>query len=220
MLVMIADLLNADEVTLLCEKMHNVNYVDGRTTAGREARPVKRNKQVSRDDPQLAEMQKLITERLMSNELFRMATRPKTIIPPLFSRYEAGMAYGSHVDNSIMRGVRTDVSVTIFLSDPDQYEGGELVIESSAGEQEVKLAAGSVVTYPTTSLHRVAPVVSGERLAAVTWVRSFVRDAAKREMLFDLDTARHRLFTQLGKTPEMDLLAKTQSNLLRRWVED
>lgn len=220
MLVMIADLLSADEVSLLCEKMHLVNYVDGRTTAGREARPVKRNKQVSRNDPQLAEMQKLITERLMSNELFRMATRPKTIIPPLFSRYEVGMEYGNHVDNSIMRGVRTDVSVTIFLSGPDQYKGGELVIESSAGEQEVKLAAGSVVTYPTTSLHRVAPVISGERLAAVTWVRSFVRDAAQREMLFDLDTARHRLFAQLGKTPEMDLLAKTQSNLLRRWVED
>lgn len=220
MLVMIADLLSADEVSNLCEKMRHVNYVDGRTTAGREARLVKQNKQVSRTDPQLAEMQKLIRDRLMGNDLFRMAVRPKHIVSPLFSSYEKGMAYGSHVDNSIMKGVRTDVSVTIFLSEPDQYEGGELVIESAAGDQEIKLAAGSAVTYPTTSLHRVAPVVSGERLAAVTWVRSFVRDAAQREILFDLDTARHRLFAQLGKTSEMDLLAKTQSNLLRRWVED
>ncbi|MEM6159320.1 Fe2+-dependent dioxygenase [Erwinia sp. P6884] len=220
MLVMISDLLNSDEVSLLCEKMGHVSYVDGRVTAGREARPVKRNKQVDRTDPQLADMQKLITDRLMGNDLFRMATRPKIVLPPMFSRYEKGMEYGNHVDNSIMRGVRTDVSVTIFLSDPDQYEGGQLVIDSPAGEHEVKLPAGSAVTYPTTSLHRVAPVVSGERLAAVTWIRSFVRNAADRETLFDLDTARHRLFKMLGKTPEMDLLAKTQSNLLRRWVED
>ena len=116
--------------------------------------------------------------------------------------------------------MRTDLSVTVFLSDPEDYDGGELVIESAAGEQDVKLAAGDAVVYPTTFLHRVAPVTKGERLAAVTWVRSLVRDAAKREMLFDLETARHALFERLGKTPELDLLAKTQSNLLRRWAED
>jgi len=220
MLVMITDLLNSDEVNLLCNKMRNVKYVDGRVTAGREARPVKRNLQVDRTDPELAEMQKLIKDRLMDNALFRMAVRPKIILPPMFSRYEPGMEYGNHIDNSIMRGVRTDVSVTIFLSDPNHYEGGQLVIDSPAGEQEIKLPAGSAVTYPTTSLHRVAPVISGERLAAVTWIRSYVRNAADRETLFDLDTARHQLFERLGKTPEMDLLAKTQSNLLRRWVED
>lgn len=220
MLVVITNLLNSNEVSLLCEKMRHTRYVDGRVTAGREARPVKRNQQVERTDPQLADMQKLVTDRLMSNDLFRMAVRPKIVLPPMFSRYEPGMEYGNHVDNSIMRGVRTDVSVTIFLSDPDQYEGGQLVMDSPGGEREVKLPAGYAVTYPTTSLHRVAPVVSGERLAAVTWIRSFVRNAADREMLFDLDTARHRLFELLGKTPEMDLLAKTQSNLLRRWVED
>ncbi|KAA5930376.1 Fe2+-dependent dioxygenase [Pantoea sp. Bo_2] len=220
MLVVITNLLNSNEAGLLCEKMRHAGYVDGRVTAGREARPVKRNQQVARTDPALADMQKLVTDRLMSNDLFRMAVRPKIILPPMFSRYESGMEYGNHVDNSIMRGVRTDVSVTIFLSDPDQYEGGQLVMDSPGGEREVKLPAGYAVTYPTTSLHRVAPVVSGERLAAVTWVRSFVRNAADRETLFDLDTARHRLFELLGKTPEMDLLAKTQSNLLRRWVED
>jgi PKHD-type hydroxylase len=220
MLIMIANVLDADNLQSLRDNLGKTRYVDGRRTAGREARPVKRNEQVDRSDPLLAEMQDLVIDRLLANPLFRMATRPHVVRPPLFSRYEPGMAYGSHVDDAIMGGMRTDVSVTIFLSEPDTYEGGELVIESAAGEQDVKLAAGDAVVYPTTALHRVAPVVSGERLAAVTWVRSLIRDADARELLFDLETARHALFERLGKTPELDLLAKTQSNLLRRWAED
>jgi PKHD-type hydroxylase len=207
MMIMIANVLDADNLQWLRDNMRKTRYVDGRRTAGREARTVKRNEQVDRGDPLLAEMQDLVVDRLLDNALFRMATRPHVVRPPLFSRYDAGMAYGSHVDDAIMGGMRTDVSVTVFLSEPDDYEGGELVIESAAGEQDVKL-------------HRVAPVVSGERLAAVTWVRSLVRDADARELLFDLETARHALFERLGKTPELDLLAKTQSNLLRRWAED
>ncbi len=220
MMIMIANVLDADNLQWLRDNMRKTRYVDGRRTAGREARPVKRNEQVDRGDPLLAEMQDLVVDRLLDNALFRMATRPHVVRPPLFSRYDAGMAYGSHVDDAIMGGMRTDVSVTVFLSEPEDYDGGELVIESAAGEQDVKLPAGSAVCYPTTSLHRVAPVVSGERLAAVTWVRSLVRDADARELLFDLETARHALFERLGKTPELDLLAKTQSNLLRRWAED
>jgi len=220
MLIMIANVLDADNLQSLRDNLGKTRYVDGRRTAGREARPVKRNEQVDRADPLLADMQDLVVDRLLANPLFRMATRPHVVRPPLFSRYEPGMAYGSHVDDAIMGGMRTDVSVTIFLSEPDTYEGGELVIESAAGEQDVKLAAGDAVVYPTTALHRVAQVVSGERLAAVTWVRSLIRDADARELLFDLETARHALFDRLGKTPELDLLAKTQSNLLRRWAED
>jgi len=220
MLIMIANVLDAENVQWLRDNLAQVRYVDGRQTAGREARLVKRNDQVDRADPLLARMQDLVTDRLLDHQLFRMAARPHLVRPPLFSRYEPGMAYGSHVDDAIMGGMRTDLSVTVFLSDPEDYDGGELVIESAAGEQDVKLAAGDAVVYPTTFLHRVAPVTKGERLAAVTWVRSLVRDAAKREMLFDLETARHSLFERLGKTPELDLLAKTQSNLLRRWAED
>ena len=220
MLIMIANVLDAENVQWLRDNLAEVRYVDGRQTAGREARLVKRNDQVDRADPLLARMQDLVTDRLLDHQLFRMAARPHLVRPPLFSRYEPGMAYGSHVDDAIMGGMRTDLSVTVFLSDPEDYDGGELVIESAAGEQDVKLAAGDAVVYPTTFLHRVAPVTKGERLAAVTWVRSLVRDAAKREMLFDLETARHALFERLGKTPELDLLAKTQSNLLRRWAED
>ncbi len=220
MLIMIANVLDAENVQWLRDNLAQVRYVDGRQTAGREARLVKRNDQVDRADPLLARMQDLVTDRLLDHQLFRMAARPHLVRPPLFSRYEPGMAYGSHVDDAIMGGMRTDLSVTVFLSDPEDYDGGELVIESAAGEQDVKLAAGDAVVYPTTFLHRVAPVTKGERHAAVTWVRSLVRDAAKREMLFDLETARLALFERLGKTPELDLLAKTQSNLLRRWAED
>lgn len=220
MLIMIANVLDADDLQRLRDNLAQVRYVDGRQTAGREARTVKRNEQVDRSDALAAEMQDLVTDRLLDNRLFRMATRPHVVRPPLFSRYQPGMEYGAHVDDAIMGGMRTDVSVTVFLSDPGDYEGGELVIESAAGEQDVKLAAGDAVVYPTTFLHRVAPVTSGERLAAVTWVRSLVRDAAARELLFDLETARRALFDQLGKTAELDLLAKTQSNLLRLWAED
>jgi PKHD-type hydroxylase len=130
------------------------------------------------------------------------------------------MAYGAHVDDALMRGVRSDLSLTLFLADPGSYEGGELVVESSAGEQAIKLAAGALVLYPATALHRVEPVRGGVRLAAVGWIRSFVRDAARREVLFDLDRARRRLFERHGKTEEVDLLHKTSANLLRMWAED
>jgi PKHD-type hydroxylase len=124
------------------------------------------------------------------------------------------------MDNALMGEMRIDMSITMFLSDPADYDGGELIIYFPTGERSVKLAAGSAVLYPTTALHRVAEVTKGQRLVVVTWIRSLVRDAAKREILFDLQTAHHRLADQLGKTPDMDVLSKTYTNLLRRWVED
>lgn len=130
------------------------------------------------------------------------------------------MAYGSHVDDALMGGMRTDVSFTLFLSEPDTYDGGALVIETSAGEDDVKLPAGSLVAYASTTLHRVAEVTRGARLAAVGWARSYIRDPAQREVLFDLDTAHQSLFQKSGKTPEFDLLSKTSANLLRMWAED
>ena len=152
--------------------------------------------------------------------MFALATRPKAIIGPLFSRYQPGHAYGTHVDDALIGGVRTDVSFTLFLSDPVSYDGGELIIDTASGEESFKLPAGSLVTYPATSLHRVAPVTRGERLAAAGWVRSHLRDPAHRELLFDLETARRRLFEREGKTVEADLLAKCAANLMRLWCED
>ena len=142
------------------------------------------------------------------------------MLGPLFSRYQPGHAYGAHVDDALMGGVRSDLAFTLFLSEPDSYDGGELVIDSTAGEEGFKLAPGSVITYPATTLHRVAPVTRGERLAAAGWVRSYIRDAGRRELLFDLDTARRRIFDREGKTAEGDLLAKCAANLLRQWCED
>ena len=163
---------------------------------------------------------KLVSARITENEVFNLAVRPKALTPLLFSRYEKGMHYGSHVDDALMHGVRTDVSFTLFLSEPDSYQGGELVIETPAGDDAVKLSAGSLVAYPATTLHHVAPVTRGVRLAAVGWARSFIREPAQRELLFDLDTARRRMFAREGKTDDGDLLSKSLANLLRMWMDD
>jgi len=138
----------------------------------------------------------------------------------LFSRYVPGMSYGTHMDNAMMSNMRIDLALTIFLSDPADYDGGQLVANFSTGEREVKLPAGSAVLYPATTLHRVAEVTRGQRLAVVTWIRSLIRDAAKREILHDLQTAHHQLSDQIGKTAEIDLLSKCHANLMRRWIED
>ena len=166
------------------------------------------------------EVRKLVAERILGNELFCLAARPKALSPLLLSRYEPGMAYGSHVDDALMGGMRSDVSFTLFLSDAASYDGGELIIESAGGEEAFRLDAGSLIAYPATSLHRVGAVTRGARLAAVGWARSFVRDPAQRELLFYLDTARRQLFTREGKSTEFDLISKSFANLLRMWADD
>jgi PKHD-type hydroxylase len=218
--IVIADILTADDVDLVRTKLASTKFVDGRATAGWAARLVKENLQASGDDRSLETIRKLVAERILGNEVFRLAVRPKALTPLLLSRYEPGMRYGSHVDDAVMHELRTDVSFTLFLSDLEDYDGGELVIESAAGEDAIKLKPGSLVAYPSTTLHRVAEVTRGARLAAVGWARSYVRDPAKRELLFELDTARRRLFDREGKTPEFDLLSKSSANLLRMWAED
>ncbi len=216
----IANVLLRTDLTAVRRALKNARFVDGRATAGFAARAVKNNMQADASDRSLNEVRKLVSERILSNELFRLAVRPKALTPLLFARYEKGKNYGSHVDDALMQGVRTDVSFTLFLSDPKDYQGGELVIESSAGEDPVKLAAGSMVIYPTTVLHRVAKVSRGERLVCVGWARSFIRDAARRELLFDLDTARRRMFAREGKSADYDLVSKSLVNLTRMWAED
>jgi len=219
MQITIASVLSADEVALVRDALARATFEDGRETAGFASRLVKNNRQAA-NDRKIETVRKLVEERILGNELFNLAVRPKRLTSVLFSRYEPGMHYGSHVDDALMQGTRTDVSFTLFLSDPDNYDGGELVVESASGEDAVKLAAGSLVAYPSTTLHHVAAVTRGTRLAAVGWARSFVRDAARREMLFDLDTARRQLFAREGKSAEYDLVSKSLANLLRMWVED
>jgi PKHD-type hydroxylase len=219
MILAIADVLTAADVEEVRSVLATAPFVDGRATAGWSARLVKSNLQAS-PAPEVERVRALVETRLGDHAVFALATRPKTILGPLFSRYQPGHAYGAHVDDALMGGVRSDISFTLFLSDPASYDGGELVIDSTAGEEAFKLAPGSVITYPATTLHRVVPVTSGERLAAAGWVRSFIRDAGRRELLFDLDTARRRIFDREGKTVEGDLLAKCAANLLRQWCED
>jgi len=224
MMVVIENLIDEATLARLRGWMAEAIFENGRATAGGNAALVKNNEQVSSDpdlhDPKLGEMQDLVADVLWNNGLFCAAARPKEIVSPLFSRYAVGNSYGLHMDNALMSDMRIDLSLTLFLSDPTDYDGGELVIYFPTGERSVKLSAGHAVLYPTTALHRVAEVTRGQRLVAVTWIRSLVRDAAKREILFDLQTANRHLVKQLGKTPETDILGKTYTNLLRRWVED
>jgi len=220
MQIVIGHVLSADEIATVRAALARARFVDGKATAGFAARTVKNNRQAEGSDRALATIRKLVTERILGNEVFRLAVRPKALTPLLFSRYEPGMRYGSHVDDALMHGMRTDVSFTLFLADPASYDGGELVIETAAGEEPTKLPAGSLIAYPSTHLHHVTEVTRGERLAAAGWARSFVRDATRRELLFDLDTARRQMFAQTGKSAEFDLISKSLANLLRMWSED
>ncbi|MEL7316833.1 MAG: Fe2+-dependent dioxygenase [Cyanobacteria bacterium J06559_3] len=223
MILCIGDVLTPDELTLIIEKLAAAEFIDGKVTAGWHARLVKQNSQLSKQSPALAEVRSLINTALQRNRLFQMIARPKHIHPMLISRYEVGMAYGTHTDDAMMRSqqqlMRSDISFTLFLNSPEAYQGGELIIDSSQGEQDYKLPAGAMIVYPSSTLHRVETVTEGVRFAAVSWVQSLVRDPHEREILFDLDTARQSLFEQYGKTREFDLLSKTHANLLRKWGE-
>lgn len=221
MLLCIANVLTPDELELIASKLKTAEFIDGKTTAGWHARLVKHNTQLDSNSAIAPEVKSIILTALQRNPLFQMAVRPKLIRPPLFSRYEVGMAYGSHVDNALMGDplIRSDVSATLFLNSIDTYQGGELVIETSQGEEAIKLDAGSMVIYPSSTLHRVESVTQGVRLVAITWIQSLVRDAQNREILFDLDTARQIIFEKYGKTPEFDLLCKSHANLLRKWAD-
>jgi len=219
MILAIADILSLADIEAVRAGLAKATFVDGKTTAGWSAKLVKSNLQAG-PCPEIERLRALVETRLIEHPVFALATRPKTIIGPLFSRYQAGHAYGAHVDDALIGGLRTDVSFTLFLADPDTYDGGELIIDTASGEEGFKLPAGSLVTYPATTLHRVAPVTRGERMVAAGWVRSYVRDPAHRELLFDLETARRRLFDREGKTAEGDLLAKCAANLVRLWCDD
>ncbi|MXQ10281.1 Fe2+-dependent dioxygenase [Microvirga makkahensis] len=218
MLITLADILSPSEIEEVRATLGSMRFEDGRAPAGCSAKLVKDNEQ-AREGAALTLLRERVTKAMSSNQVFVLAARPRALTPLLFSRYTEGRHYGSHVDNLLMNGVRTDVSFTLFLADPESYDGGELVIESVSGEVEIKLSAGHLVAYDSTSLHRVAPVTRGERLVAVGWAQSYVRDSAKRELLFGLETARRNPCAQAGKTSEFDLLAKNSANLIRMWAE-
>jgi PKHD-type hydroxylase len=219
MLFQIPNVLTPDILTQIRRRLEAAQFIDGKLTAGWHAKSVKANEQLAANDAIGTTVKTAVRDALLQHPLFQAAVRPRAIHSLLVSRYSSGMSYGRHVDNAIMNGHRTDVSLTLFLSDPTEYDGGELVIEGADREQCYKLAAGSAIVYPSTALHRVDPVMRGDRLVVVGWVQSWVRDASQREILFDLETAQRSLFAREGKTAEFDLIAKSQANLLRRWTE-
>jgi PKHD-type hydroxylase len=220
MILCIAEMLDAATLSSVRGSLSDAAFADGAATAGWSARLVKRNEQLAAG-PEARGLQQRVLDALARNEVFKAAVLPQRILRPLFSRYRPGMSYGTHVDNAMMgeEQLRTDVSVTVFLTPPGDYDGGELVIETAGGEEAYKLASGSAVVYPSTMLHRVNEVTRGAREVAVTWAQSFIRSAERRELLFDLERARRALFEREGKTAELDLLHKTASNLRRMWVE-
>ena len=189
----------------------------GAETAGWHAKAVKHNRQLDRASALHRELAQELQQLLESQPLIQAAAFPRSIHGLLFSRSAVGEGYGRHVDNAWMAGGRSDLSFTVFLSDPDAYGGGALVLESPQGEEALRLPAGHAVVYPSTLLHRVEPVRAGERLVAVGWIESRIRQADQRELLFELDTARRALFARSGKDDIFDLVSRSYSNLLRRW---
>ncbi len=217
MMLVIDGLFDEGTVTALREAAEALDFADGATTAGAMARRVKANDQATATPERDALLAKVSTT-VRAHPVFLSAARPHRISPMIVSRYREGQTYGSHVDDALMGGLRTDLSFTLFLSEPETYDGGALVIEDSFEARAIKLGAGEMILYPSTSLHRVEPVTRGARLAVVGWVQSRVRDAGRREILFDLDRSVAEL--QAGGADELlDRLAKTRSNLLRMWAE-
>ncbi|HKR47651.1 MAG TPA: Fe2+-dependent dioxygenase [Paraburkholderia sp.] len=226
MLVHVPNVLTPEQVRTLRARLDNAGdaWVDGRATAGWSGAPVKRNAQIAEHTPIARELGDMVLAAIERNPLFISAALPNQVYPPLFNRYEGGMTFGSHVDGAVRvlpNGVklRTDVSCTLFLSSPDEYDGGELVVEDTYGVQEVKLPAGDMIVYPATSLHQVTPVTRGARVASFFWVQSLVRDDTKRALLFDMDTAIQRLNASDADAQARRSLVGCYHNLLRLWSE-
>jgi len=225
MLLHIPDVLTVDQVEGARRRLDEADWVDGRVTAGHQSVRVKNNVQLPEDHQVALELGDLILEALQRNPLFISAALPRRVFPPLFNRYEGGHAFGSHVDNAIrqIRGtahrIRTDLSATLFFSEPGEYEGGELRVEDTYGAHSIKLPAGHMVLYPSTSLHHVRPVTRGTRTASFFWIQSMVRDDGERALLFDLDQAIQQVNADAPEQPAAVQLTGVYHNLLRRWAD-
>ncbi|HEX5651243.1 MAG TPA: Fe2+-dependent dioxygenase [Steroidobacteraceae bacterium] len=218
----IANVLSAAQLQEVHTLLADQPFQSGSRTAGWAATLVKNNEQLDPTARQHQKLQQLVVSAVTGNEVFALAAMPKAMRPLLFSRYTAGMGYGDHVDNALMGDesrIRSDLSFTLFLSAPSEYEGGELTIEDTRGTQAYKLEAGALVLYASDTLHRVETVTAGVRHVAVGWVQCLIRDPRQRQIVFDLEVVRRQLFQQQGKTPQFDVLSKSISNLWRLWVE-
>ena len=225
MLIQIPDLLKPDELAACRRLLDEAEWVDGRVTAGHQSAVTKDNMQIPEGSPAARKLGDTILAALSSNPLFIAAALPLRIFPPLFNRYSGGQAFGNHVDNAIRHipgtphRIRTDLSMTVFLADPSEYDGGELNVEDTYGRHSVKLPAGHLVLYPGTSLHRVNPVTRGERLASFFWIQSLVREDSRRHVLLELDLSIQDLTRRLADDPSLPRLTAVYHNLLRQWSD-
>ena len=225
MILQIPDVLNPEQVAHARRLLDEATWVDGRMTAGPQSARVKDNRQLAENDPIAGQIGDQILGALQRNPLFVSAALPLRVFPPLFNRYQGGHSFGNHVDNAIRQitgtplRIRTDLSATVFLAGPDEYEGGELIVEDTYGVHSVKLPAGHMVLYPSTSLHHVQPVTQGSRVASFFWIQSMLRDDGERTLLFDLDTAIQRLMADSPDHPVAVQLTAVYHNLIRRWAD-
>lgn len=225
MLLHVPNVLNADELSQLRKLMAQADWTDGKVTAGTQSAQVKRNIQLPETTADAEAARLIVLKALNRNALFFSAALPKKIYPPLFNQYRDGMDFGAHIDNAVRTHaisgvhVRTDISCTLFIADPESYEGGELVVEDTYGHQMVKLPAGDMVLYPGTSLHHVRPVTKGARLASFFWVQSMIREDAQRTLLFDMDAAIVTLRQQVGDNAAVIRLTGNYHNLVRMWAD-
>lgn len=221
MLLRIHSVLDRHELEIVRRMLANTPFVDGKLSAGQAARRVKNNQEVDRNARELEQLNNLVMGKLVQHPVYRSGALPLRVAAPYYARYTSGMQYGDHVDDPVMGTdgtlYRSDVSITVFISDPAEYDGGELVINTPFGEQQVKLPAGDAVMYASSSLHRVAEVTRGERLVAVTWLQSLVRDPARRELLHELNSVRERMLANAPESEDAKLVNKTYVNLVRMW---
>lgn len=223
MLLTIPRVLEPEELAVARDLLSRGTFTDGRLSAGKEAHRVKTNEELSSDDGNITTpLNNLIMGNLVQHPAYRAAALPLHIAAPYYARYTKGMSYGRHVDDPVMGSgnpYRSDISITIFLSAPEEYTGGELVIRTPFGDQRAKLAAGDGLMYPSSSLHEVTEVTAGERLVAVTWLQSLVRDPAQRELLYELHQARDTLLNEKPDAPETARVSNSYVNLVRMWSE-
>jgi len=223
MLLRIPGVLKPDELSLARALLAGASFVEGKLTAGAAARRVKANEELATDSAELERLNRVVMGALTRHPAYRGGALPLHAASPLYARYRPGMAYGDHLDDPIMgtAGVlyRSDVAVTVFLNAPEEYDGGELVVRTAAGDQKVKGAAGDAVLYPAGTIHQVSPVTRGERLVAVTWVQSLVRDAARRELLYGLNLAREKLLNSAPEAEETAQVNAAYLNLIRMWSD-
>jgi PKHD-type hydroxylase len=225
MMVHIPNVLAPDQVARCRDVMTKADWVDGNVTSGHQSRKVKHNLQLPEQSQEARELGDMVHRALYQSPLFMSAVLPHQVFPPLFNRYDAGMTFGAHVDNAIRTHpqqpvrIRTDVSATLFISAPEDYDGGELVVEDTYGSHEVKLPAGDLIIYPATSLHNVTPITRGSRIASFFWTQSLIRDVSKRALLFDLDMSIIQLTRDHPDHPSLVSLTSVYHNLLRQWAE-